>query len=208
MNISAIEKKLGYIFQDKTLCIDALTHPSARLDTRFELLEFLGDRVLALCTANILQTKNETIKQIARKHASLVSTACIKKVAEEWNMKKILQHEIQKLSDKVLADAVEAILGAVFADAGYEAAHNIIERFWQKFMGTDAIEPKMQLQELAQSKKLGIPKYELITTSGADHDKSYKVSVVVDNLGSGIGIGKSKHEASKNAAINLLSKLV
>lgn len=228
-----IEQVLGYVFRNKDLKKSALTHPSAG-QTDFEMLEFLGDRLLGLAIAhtcyigktrrnveptqdqgkrrddagdlNINNIKN-CLKLSGFKLAKLVSTQCLVVIAKQWHIEDHLKHKICELSPNVLADAVEALLGAVYLDAGYEAARNIVEKWWNQFAGMDIIEPKTRLQELAQSKKLGLPVYTTISTTGSGHVPLYKVSVRVIELGEALGEGCSKHVASKRAAIALLSKL-
>ena len=199
-----------YQFRDKSLLNSALTHPSAQTHISkhlFEHLEFLGDRILALAVANMLYDKHfDSIKTLASKHAKLVSTECLEQIALQWNIPKILKHEIESLSKKVLADAVEAIIGAIYLDSDYATAQEVVQTYWKQFLNIQAIEAKMELQEFAQSKGL-MAEYSTIDERGADHNKIYIVEVSLANFGKATGKGSSKHAASKEAAKNMLSRL-
>lgn len=212
-NLENIEKNLGYKFLNDILLYSALCHPSSKNKQKtehlnFEYLEFLGDRVLGLCVAQMLK-KLEPIKEIARKHATLVSTQILAKIGHELEIEKHLQHEMQSVSKKVLADATEAIIGALFLDSNLAKAQEIIEKFWNPFLYTCKPEPKMQLQEFAQ-KGGELPVYEVINMQGTDNEKIYTIAVkiTIDKKEfKGEGAGRSKQEASKNAAQNLLQQI-
>ena len=199
-----------YKFKNQELINSALTHPSAQKKQPkylFEHLEFLGDRVLGLSVASMLYAQNlKSIKMLACKHARFVSGEFLAQIAEKWELKKLLKHEIESISQKVLADAVEAVIGAIYLDSNYETAAEIIEETWKQFINIKTTEPKMELQELTQ-KKCITPTYETIDEAGYDHEKIYTVKVKAGNIGSATGKGRSKQAASKQAAINLLIKL-
>lgn len=205
-----------YKFKDKQLLQLATIHPSAQNAVnfssttginKFEQLEFLGDRILGLAVAELLYETCHEIKEIASKHAKLVSSECVAQIACDWQLDRLLQHEITLLSKKVLADATEAMLGAIYLDSSYKIVAKIIQTHWKKFLRMNSREPKMVLQEWAQSKNFGVPVYETIGAVGKDHDKVYTMQVIVANKWKAIGEGSSKQEASKQAARNLLDKL-
>jgi ribonuclease-3 len=205
----SIEQTLEYTFKDKNLLQEALNHPSFK-DGMFEKLEFLGDRVLGLVMAEILYKTDNKIKSIAGKFSNLVSADILSVIAKSWKVEEYLNHEIDIiLSNKVLADVCESIIGAVYLDGGYFSAYELVSKFWKSLIeSNDFIDPKMHLQEISQSKKLGVPIYSLINTSGPAHLPEYEIRVEISNLGSGIGKGKSKQEASKNAAMDLLKTII
>lgn len=215
-----LEEKLNYKFNNQTLLKEAFMHPSYQNkdkifeDTiQFEQLEFLGDRVLGLCIANLvtINGKNNTIKHSAQMHANLVSTNSLAKIGLELELDKYLIHSIQTISAKVLADTTESLFGAIFLDSNYATIYKIISKLFNKLLDIKIQEPKMQLQEFAQSKRLDIPKYEVIHTEGNEHNKNYIVEVILiqnDNIFmKATGSGKSKHAASKQAAKHMLEKL-
>ena len=213
-NLKNIEANIGYNFLNNNLLYSALTHPSLRKKNNveylnFEYLEFLGDRVIGLCITQMLE-KSECIKEIAMKHATLVSTKIMAKIAKQWEIEKYLQHEIQNLSQKVLADTIEALIGAMFLDSNLSSVQKIITKFWMQFLDTCKIDPKMQLQEFAQ-KHGNLPNYQTIKVTETDNNKkSYTINVKIIVNEAPIekeGTGESKHEASKNAAHNLLKEI-
>ena len=208
--LDQLEKKLGYSFANKDLLQKALLHPSAH-GTSYEFFEFLGDRVLGLSVANILikardANSSNDVKFVAAKHARLVSTDFLKNIAKTLEIEKYLQHKMEKISHKVFADAVEAILGAIYLDSSFETACKVVYTFWEPLLHIESVEPKTQLQELSQSLGLGTPVYEMVQASGNEHNKIFKMRVVIDTLGSAIGLGSSKHFASKEAAKKFLQE--
>jgi ribonuclease-3 len=206
-----IETLLGYNFSNKKLLEDALTHTSYSFHTEFELLEFLGDRVLGLIVADLLlkQKFHTEVKTLARHFTHLVNQECLFKVAKKINLRKYLKHSIKNLSDKVLVDAMEALIGAIFLDSNFETIHKIVENLWLEFIQETktVMEPKMALQEYAQSLQCALPVYSTIKSSGLQHELSFTMKVEVKKLGEGIGQGPTKQVASKNAAMDLLEKL-
>lgn len=224
---SEFEKVIGYEFQRKDLLEGALKHTSIR-GAMFEFLEFVGDRVLGLVISTLLieeshmmdlnssikakaekQSKDgRQIKDLANTYAKLVSTKMLVEIGRAWKLQNHLKHNIQVLSDKVYADAVESIIGAIYLDSGFEKAREFIYTWWQKFLSISTnLEPKMQLQEFAQSKGLGVPIYETTNVTGPDHMRIYTIKVSVAGFCDAIANGSSKHEASKNAAVEMLKNI-
>lgn len=204
------EEILKYKFNNKSLLKNALEHPSFNIKSNFQNLEFLGDRVLGLiiCEFLILNNKNFDIKKLANNFTHLVNQNCILKIAKNLTVEKYLKHEIQNVSNKVMVDTVEAIIGAVFLDSNYETCVKIINKLWENEfeIAKNMFEPKMLLQEIAQSYK-SIPKYEMVEMSGSMHEPTYIMKVSVPNLGEALGVGNSKQSASKEAAMSLLKKI-
>lgn len=214
-----IEKIFNYEFKNKDLLNSALSHSSAQkiktnFDINFEHLEFIGDRVLSLSITQLLFEKidkKDAIKNLAFKHAEIVSTENLAAVAKKLGIEKYLKHSIETVSHKVAADFIEAIIGAIYLDSSCEEVYLAIKSVFD-ISYTITLNPKMQLQEFAQSKKIPIPIYETISISGPDHRKIYKMSVQLfskipkeDLIAQ--GIGNSKHAATIDAAKNLLKKL-
>lgn len=206
--MSELEEILGYEFSDRGLLEEALRHPSSG-EGRFELLEFLGDRVLGLAVAEILYSQRPEIKIAASKFSKLVSSDLLVEVSKPWKIEEFLKHSIDSgLSNKVIADACEAILGAIYFDGGYQEVFKIVQRWWTNHFDRNIVDPKMHLQEISQAKRLGIPVYKVLESRGPSHAPEYTVSVEVIELGEASGKGRSKQEASKNAAVALLKKLI
>jgi len=198
---------IGHSFQDKTILRDALTHPSAG-PSRFEMLEFIGDRVLNLCIAQILWSKGVNSEQeYAHKFMPLTHRNALYAAGL---LLKLDQHVLWKgeIGHKktVVQDACEAVLGALFLDAGFEMTLKCVQRLWSRIeCGTfDEIDPKSSLQNWANKHKI-LLKYEVVKEEGPQHKKKYMVKLTVDNVTT-FGNGLSIKSAEQNAAYNFLKE--
>ncbi len=216
-HIDDLEARLGYSFKDKSLLHEALTHSSARAaqGRDNERLEFLGDRVLGLSIAAILYTQFPGAREVefARHFNALVREGSCAKIGELLDLG---SHLIMAPSESrsggrkksvILADACEAILGAIYVDGGFEAANATVNRLWEPLLGAQsppAPDAKTALQEYAQSQKRGLPEYREIGRKGADHAPSFTVEVTVQGLKPAIGAGSSLKKAQQAAAEALL----
>jgi ribonuclease-3 len=219
---SAITKQLGYLFKDEGLLLAALTHPSkakAGQGASYERLEFLGDRVLALVIAEWLFEvfPNENEGQMAKRHAGLVNRDTLAAVAETLGLAEALQlvsaSDLERGRVNILSDALEALMGAVWADGGAPTLplmRDFIRKQWHPFLNESAAAPqdaKSALQEWAQGRGLPLPTYTVTNQSGAAHLPTYTVKVEVAGKGSAEATGTSKREAEKKAATLLFEKL-
>jgi ribonuclease III len=217
-HIEELETLFGYSFKDKGLLREALTHASARVaqgGRDNERLEFLGDRVLGLSVAAMLYAQFPEAREVefARHYNALVCERCCAGVAQDLDLG---PHLIMAPSEArtggrkksvILADACEALLGAIYLDGGLEAAEAIVQRLWGPLIATaapPAPDAKTALQEYAQSQKRGLPEYREIGRSGADHAPSFKVEVRVKGLRPAMGEGPSLKKAQQAAAEALL----
>ncbi len=213
-----LETVLGYSFRDKVLLREALTHASARAlqgGHDNERLEFLGDRVLGLGVASMLYALFPEAREVefARHYNALVCERCCANVAETLDLG---QHLIMAPSEArsggrkkavILADACEALLGAVYVEGGFASALAVIQRFWAPLVVTaepPAPDAKTALQEYAQSQKRGLPEYREVGRSGADHAPSFIVEVTVKGHIPAQGEGTSLKKAQQAAAEALL----
>ncbi|HVI50291.1 MAG TPA: ribonuclease III [Candidatus Sulfotelmatobacter sp.] len=222
--LQKISKALDYRFRRIDLLDDALTHPGAsqpRLSKRrvaYERLEFLGDRVLGLVVAEMLFNRfpNEKEGDLARRHAALVKGETVAVVAGQLGLGEALI--IAKSEDApqatatptMLADACEAVLGAMYADSGLEDAARIVRRFWEPLMdqaATPPRDPKTALQEWAQGRGKPLPVYETIGSEGPAHQPHFIVRVSVAGLEPVTATGTSKRAAEKAAATAMLEKV-
>lgn len=203
-----IENLIGYTFKNKALLKQALTHPS-HSTSNFQIFEFLGDRVFGMIIACSLFKNHKRIKTMAMEFSNLVSTEALVKIANLWQINLYLKHDIENISNKVLADTVEAIIAAIYLDSDFETVYTIVQNVYKTYLKKleNKIEPKMYLQELSQSKMLGLPVYKVVNIEGEEHKKNYSIKVSVENLGSALGHGPSKHMASKMAASRLIELL-
>ena len=207
-------KKINYDFNDDSLLELALTQSGANSTQNNERLEFIGDRVLGLSVAGLLYEMypNETEGELARRHAMLVSTETLGNVARELGLDKQIRHGHMTAGriQHILANAMEALLGAIYLDGGFDAACNVIVDIWRELASMDAVapkDPKTRLQEFVQKNEPGnLPVYEYMETVGASHNPVFNVRVSA--LGhSATGCGSSKKTASIAAAEELLKIL-
>ena len=179
-----------------------------------ERLEFIGDRVLGLSVADLLYAMypNETEGELARRHAMLVSTETLAKVAKDVGIDKQIKHGHMTAGriQHILADAMEATLGAIYLDGGFDAARNVIVPIWRDLAAADIVapkDPKTKLQELVQQLDSGnLPVYEYLEPAGASHSPVFTVRVTAMQR-SATGNGTSKKAASIDAAEKLLKIL-
>lgn len=214
--INELEQLLGHSFKNKILLLEALTHPSFDGQPHYQRLEFLGDRVLGLVVANWLFEKYPHDKEgeLSRRFIGLVRKETLADVAAAMGIEKFIEVKIAKGNGAVAniaiqADVVEAIIAAIYKDAGIEAATVFIKKHFACFLKniTDLRDPKSALQEYAQSKGLDLPKYIVENREGPDHSPVFHIKVVVDNLGDAMAFGSSKREAEVKAAEILLNQL-
>jgi ribonuclease III len=212
---AALEKRLGHRFKDARLLEQALTHRSHGVDNN-ERLEFLGDGVLGCAVAEELYTRFPGLPEgkLTRLRASLVREDALAEVAEQLQLAGFLHvGPKQQVTRSLLADAVEALVGAIFVDAGYAAARNsvlaavapLIDRLDPDKSAKDA---KTELQEMLQAKHLPLPQYRVTSVQGQAHRQSFEVecSIAEPALVS-IGTGTSRQRAEQQAAIAMLEKL-
>ena len=216
--ISDLQKKIGYRFADPELLDHALTHASVQGQEKNERLEFVGDRVLGLVVASLLyQTfPDENEGDMAKRHTGLVQQQALVDIAAEIDLSSHIRVAggeraaggTQK--DAIIADAMEALIGAVFLDGGYAAAEKLVTHFWAPHLHKQAAppeDPKTRLQEWAQQRGLALPNYEVIDQQGPDHAPTFTVAVHVDGLSPGAGTAASKRAAEKAAATALLQMI-
>jgi ribonuclease-3 len=222
---SVLESRIGYTFNEAKLCESALTHKSwvnerqgaGRSDN--ERLEFLGDAVLALAVSDLLmkQFPDRSEGELSKTRAALVSEPGLAKAAEaialgEWIF--LGRGEDQaggRRKPSILSDALEALIGAIYLDGGYAAAHQVTERL---FCGAlcDAetsarLDFKSRLQERSQALLQSTPQYTVVAEQGPDHDKTFTVAILLGGREYGRASGKSKKEAEQNAASQALDRL-
>ncbi len=204
-------KKLNYTFKDAALLDLAMTQSGADAVNNNERLEFIGDRILGLAVATLLfdMFPTETEGELARRHAVLVSTETLGTIAKSMGLDKKLRrgHMTAGRVQHILANAMEATLGAIFIDGGFNAATTVIHDLWRDLAAADKVapkDPKTSLQEFVQHAQSGaLPEYKYFESKGASHNPVFKASVTA--LGhTAVGTGASKKSASISAAEALL----
>jgi ribonuclease-3 len=212
-----VETVLGHRPNDGNLFERALTHSSVG-SASYERLEFLGDRVLGVIIARALYERypDEPEGKLSRRYNALVARETCAEVGRELGLPGRIQLGKQARedgayqSDNVVGDVVEALLGALFIDAGLEAAERLVLRVWAPYLdgqGRAPQHPKSALQELAAARGCKAPHYEVVSRTGAHHAPRFEVKVTIPRLGEATAEGSSKQEAETAAAAALLSEL-
>ncbi|HMW48713.1 MAG TPA: ribonuclease III [Cellvibrionaceae bacterium] len=211
---------LGYKFSNPDLLHQALTHRSFGA-THNERLEFLGDSILNLVIAEALFEKFPTAKEgdLSRLRASLVKGDTLAEVARDFGLGEYLrlgEGELRsggQMRSSILADAVEAIIGAIFLDAGFMQARQIVRSWFQARMSNMSLaveekDPKTLLQELLQGRKKQLPVYEVVEVEGESHAQVFTVSCTVAHIDSvTTGVASNRRAAEKEAAEKMLALL-
>jgi len=212
------------IFKDKGLYLKALTHRSWVNENKNkrgtnERLEFLGDAILEYVVSQAIFDKFPEKEEgyLTALRANLVNTVNLSRVAKELNLGNELflskgeEEGGGRENDSLLADTMEAIVGAIFVDQGLEKASEFVEvnilKDVDKISSLPLKDPKSALQEAVQAMGKSTPKYKVEKESGPDHAKTFLVNVLVDTKIFSTGKGKSKNDASQDAAANALAKL-
>jgi ribonuclease-3 len=215
-----LSRQLGHAFADPQLLDDALTHRSAQARHN-ERLEFLGDAVLGFLVAEALWRRfpQATEGELSRLRARLVNRESLAGVAQALDLGQYLRLGAGELRsggharESILADAVEAVLAALYLDGGLEVARGVVDQLLGKRIaalspadqGKDA---KTRLQEWLQGRRLALPVYEVLETSGEDHAQTFVVRCAVEALGrSSTAAGPNRRKAEQLAAERLLETL-
>jgi len=227
VDIISLENKIGVFFKNENILKEALTHrsylnenPSWKLPHN-ERLEFLGDAVLELVSTEYLWRVRPKFEEglLTLLRAALVNTKMLSKIAEEEiGLQKYLlvsKGESQmsgRAMETILADAFEALTGAIYVDQGFEAAKEFVSRFVLSRLeeiekGQLYKDPKSLLQEISQADFKVTPEYRILSESGPDHARIFTVGVYFGNELKGEGSGASKQEAETDAAKKALEKL-
>jgi ribonuclease-3 len=199
----------------------ALTHASARAGARpnddNERLEFLGDRVLGLAIAELLANSFPKAREgeLARWFNHLVRAETCAEIAQEWELGTFILMSGGEAGSggrgkkTILANACEAVLGAIFADGGYDAAREVIHRFWKpqlNMLELAALDAKSLLQEWAQGRRLPLPRYLEVAREGPDHAPRFTAEVQIDGVAPERGTGANKRAAEQAAALAMLMR--
>jgi ribonuclease-3 len=215
-DLEPLAERLGHRFAEPKLLLEALTHPSAHTARKartpnYQRLEFLGDRVLALAVADLLieDHPGATEGELSRRLTQLVRKETCAEVAAELGLGGWLvlgageDASGGRFKTPILGDAAEAVIGAIYRDAGYAPAAAFVRRAWGPHVrdpGSERRDAKTTLQEIVQGRGLPTPVYRTIERTGADHAPEFRVAVLVEGLGEAEGRGGSKRAAEQAAA--------
>ena len=217
MKIDNIEKKLKIKFKNRDLLRQSLTHKSYDKNLNNEKLEFLGDRVLGFVIAKKLLELYPDEKEgtLDKKLASLVNKQKCHDVGKSLQLNKIIKTNNStktnnNIENKIISDACEAIIGAIFLDQGINVAEKIILNLWSTDLKNSIktkIDPKTRLQEYSLKQFKVLPVYKLIESKGPNHKPTFKIQVKIKNTKAELGVGPSKKIAEQNAANKLINKI-
>lgn len=225
-NIQELEKSLGYVFNNKRLLLEAITHRSFFHESPNdncnynERLEFLGDAVLGLSISHILflYEPNLTEASMSKMKSYLVNKSVLFEIALSLSLGNYIRlgkgEELSggRSKKSVIADAMEALIGAIFLDSNYETVRSLIYRLYLNKISDvisqkEGYDFKSELQEKVQRIFGVLPEYRIIKQEGEEHMKIFTVEVYIKNNTYGIAQGKSKKEAQMFAAKKALEKL-
>ncbi len=216
----ALQRRLQYQFTKNALLTQALTHRSYSADHN-ERLEFLGDSVLNLAVSGMLYQALGTLHEgeLSRVRANLVKQGTLHAIAQELHLGSLLrlgEGELRSGGAKrpsILADALEAVIGAVYLDAGFDKAAALVHRLFDQVeinpeMPAAAKDPKTELQEWLQGRKMSVPAYNVMSITGAAHRQTFEVQCAIEQLQrEARGFGTSRRAAEQEAAAAMLKLL-
>ncbi len=219
-DLEELATRLSHRFERKRLLREALTHPSAATDATqsYERLEFLGDRVLALIVSDLLMARfpQEAEGALARRLSALVRRETLAKVAADIELgdhlilAKSEQEAGARANPALLANACEAVIGALYLDGGLAAARDFVLPLWTPLLEAEQTPPqdaKTALQEWAQGRGLALPEYLEVRREGPPHEPVFTVEVSVIGQPPTRGEGRSKRLAEQAAAARMLAEL-
>ncbi len=218
--LKRLEKRIGYTFSDFSLLQQALTHRSA-LGNHNERLEFLGDSILSYAISTDLYIRFAKVNEgdLSRMRATLVCGKMLAEIGREFQLGDCLILGPGELKsggfrrDSIIADGVEAIIGAVFLDSDIETVKQLILKWFDSRLksikpGISQKDPKTRLQEHLQSRKQPLPVYEVLDIKGEAHNQRFTMSCSIEGLNSVQGQGTSRRKAEQIAADKMLDALL
>lgn len=215
MEITELEKILGYTFKNKQILIEALTHPSKKVENRqiksYQRLEFIGDKVLNFVIATELfhLFPNEQEGEISRRHANLVAGFVCNQIASDIGISQYVvfsraqSNDITYRPEKVGEDVMEAIIGAIFIDGNIDKVQKFILQYWTNYIRKDLSPPKdskSALQEYFQKHFKSLPTYEIT------HQGEGFIATIIINGEKFIAFARTKKEAEKKVADEIIQK--
>jgi ribonuclease-3 len=211
------ESEINYSFKNRDLLKRSLTHKSSEVIENNEKLEFLGDRVLGLVISKKIYLLYPTEKEgdLDKRFAFLVNKKTCLKIGQKLKLNQylILGNSYKKkikIEDKIIADACESLIGAIYLDGGFILVEKFILKLWSneiKKTFKTQIDPKTKLQEYSLKVYKKLPVYKTLKSFGPKHNLTYKVGVKIENSDQFIGIGKSIKNAQQSAAKKLIKDI-
>lgn len=209
--LDRLQTALGYHYRDQGLLVQALTHRSHGMPHN-ERLEFLGDSVLNFVVSTLLFAEHAEMDEgdLSRVRANLVKQSTLADIAQRLSLSDYLRLGEGELKSggfrrpSILADAVEAILGALYLDGGYDQVRGVIEHLYRPLLDhldvrASGKDPKTQLQEILQGRGLDLPHYDVLSIHGAAHDQIFEVCCAVPSLDIQLQASGSSRRAAEQA---------
>ena len=212
-----LQKKINVKFKNINYLKKAITHKSYDSSNNYEKLEFLGDRILGLVISKKLIELYPDQKEgvLDKRLASLVNKNRCLEVAKIIGLEKFIltgnKSNKSKIENKIMSDCIEAIIGAIYYDKGFEVSEKFILNIWKSFINSSdvsIVDPKTKLQEYSLKKFKSLPFYKLVSSSGPKHKPKFIISVKLKNTKFFEGSGNSKKKAEQSAAKILLDSLI
>ena len=218
--LGSLFQKIKYNFKNIIFCVNALTHSSynsKKNKQNYQRLEFLGDRVLGLIISEAIfkKFKNEEEGKLSKRFSNLVSKKALIEVSKEIELQKILKtskefNDKVKITDSMLADSLEALIGAIYIDSNFEEVKKVVLNLWCKKLSSQQkppVDAKSFLQEWCLSSKKKIPIYKILKKRGPDHKPTFLVELTIENFQKVKGEGSTKKNAEINAAQKLIERI-
>ncbi len=215
--LNTLQKKINIKFKSINFLKKAITHKSYDSLNNYEKLEFLGDRILGLVISKKLIELYPDQKEgvLDKRLASLVNKNRCLEVAKNIGLEKFIlignKSNKSKIENKILSDCIEALIGAIYYDKGFEASEKFILNMWKSFINSSdvsIVDSKTKLQEYSLKKFKSLPIYKLVSSSGPKHKPKFTISVKLKNTKFFEGSGNSKKKAEQSAAKILLDSLI
>ena len=215
--VNKFQNKLKIKLKDKNLLTEALTHKSSNQKRNNEKLEFLGDRVIGLVLSKKLFDlyPKETEGVLDKRFSRLVNRQTCAEIAWSIDLQHFivmgdLKKKITLMDQKILSDACEALIGAIYIDRGHNFTKEFILKLWKNKIAKSDItilDSKTKLQEYSLKKYKRLPVYNLVSSKGPKHNPTFKVSVSIYRSKQFVGTGNSKQQAEQDSANNLIKGL-
>ena len=215
--INKLEKNLNIKFNNRNLLLQALTHKSYNSKKNYEILEFLGDRVLGLSLSKKLVElyPNEKVGVLDKRFSNLVNKNTCYKIGMSLQLNEFVlignsKKKIMNIENKIISDVCESIIGAIYLDKNFKTANDFVLNIWKDFLelsNETLVDAKTMLQEFSLKKFKSLPEYKIISNTGPRHKPIFKVGVKIKNTKFIYSIGTSKKNAEQSAATILLKNL-
>ena len=217
IKINKLQKILYIKFNDMNILIQAITHKSFNSKINYEILEFLGDRVLGLTISKKLIElyPKEKVGILDKKFSNLVNKNTCYEIGKKLKLNEFVlvgnsKKEVLKIENKIISDICESVIGAIYLDKGLKIANEFILKIWKDYLkisNETIIDAKTKLQELSLKKFKTLPEYKVVSNTGPRHKPNFKVGVKIKNTKFIYSNGPSKKNAEQSAASILLKNL-